>query len=200
MISKLEYYSENIGGLLKSVEVTDASGHPIGQSESIQRVIESLEEIRHAGGKNIFIGNGGSAAIASHMAIDYSKNGRLPSQAFNDGAALTCLGNDLGYENVFAEQVKLFAKPEDQLFAISSSGASPNILGAVSEGRRVGCRVVTLSGFKRDNPLRRMGDLNWYVNSSEYGLVEISHLVICHAILDYQMGWDGTEIRAKDLV
>ena len=198
MISKLGRYSKNIGELLKSVEVTDASGHLIDQSESIQRVIDSLEEVQHAGGKNIFIGNGGSAAIASHMAIDYSKNGRLPSQAFNDGAALTCLGNDLGYENVFAEQVKLFAKPEDQLFAISSSGASPNILGAVSEGRRVGCRVVTLSGFKRDNPLRRMGDLNWYVNSSEYGLVEISHLVICHAILDYQMGWDGIEIGAKD--
>ncbi len=103
MISKLERYSENTGELLKSVEVTDSSGHPIGQSESIQRVIDSLEEVRHAGGKNIFIGNGGSAAIASHMSIDYSKNGRLPSQVFNDGAALNCLGNDLGYENVFSE-------------------------------------------------------------------------------------------------
>ena len=114
----------------------------------------------------------------------------MPAQAFNDGASLTCLGNDLGYEDVFAEQIKLFAKHADQLFAISSSGASPNILKAVNESRRVGCRVVTLSGFRPDNPLRSLGDLNWYVNSTEYGFVEISHLAICHAILDYQMGWN----------
>lgn len=85
------------------------------------------------------------------------------------------------------------------MFAISRSGASPNILGAVSEARRVGCRVVTLSGFKTDNPLRRLDNLNGYVNSSEYGLVEISHLVVCHAILDYQMGWDGTEVGARGI-
>ena len=188
-MSKLDRYTEALVGALKATRVTDSSGYPVGQSESIQLIIDFLQEVRDNGGKNIFIGNGGSAAIASHMAIDYSKNGRLPSQAFNDGASLTCLGNDLGYENVFAEQIKLFAKPVDQLFAISSSGASPNILGAVAEARRVGCRVITLSGFKSDNPLRGMGELNWYVDSLEYGFVEISHLVICHAILDYQMGW-----------
>ena len=140
--------------------------------------------------KNFFIcGNGGSAAIASHMAIDYSKNGRLPSLAFNDGAALTCLGNDLGFENVFAEQLKLHARPGDLVFAISSSGSSPNILAAVQQAQEVDCQVVTLSGFSPDNPLRKEGLLNWYVNSPEYGFVELSHLVICHLILDYQMGW-----------
>jgi len=188
---RLERYAQALGAALTAAQVTDSSGKAVDSSEAIQFIIESLNETRDLGGKNIFIGNGGSAAIASHMAIDYSKNGRLPSQAFNDGASLTCLGNDLGYENVFAEQIKLFAKPLDQLFAISSSGASPNILEAVNEALSLGCRVVTLSGFKPDNPLRSKGDLNWYVNSREYGFVEISHLTICHAILDYQMGWNG---------
>jgi len=187
----LERYAQTLGAALSAAQVTDASGETVDSSEAIQSIIESLQEVRDTGGKNIFIGNGGSAAIASHMAIDYSKNGRLPAQAFNDGASLTCLGNDLGYENVFAEQIKLFAKPVDQLFAISSSGASANILAAVKESRQVGCRVVTLSGFRPDNPLRSLGDLNWYVNSTEYGFVEISHLTICHAILDYQMGWNS---------
>jgi len=187
----LERYAQTLGAALSAAQVTDASGETVDSSEAIQSIIESLQEVRDTGGKNIFIGNGGSAAIASHMAIDYSKNGRLPAQAFNDGASLTCLGNDLGYENVFAEQIKLFAKPVDQLFAISSSGASANILAAVKESRQVGCRVVTLSGFRPDNPLRSLGDLNWYVNSAEYGFVEISHLTICHAILDYQMGWNS---------
>ena len=187
----LERYAQTLGAALSAAQVTDASGETVDSSEAIHSIIESLQEVRDTGGKNIFIGNGGSAAIASHMAIDYSKNGRLPAQAFNDGASLTCLGNDLGYENVFAEQIKLFAKPVDQLFAISSSGASANILAAVKESRQVGCRVVTLSGFRPDNPLRSLGDLNWYVNSTEYGFVEISHLTICHAILDYQMGWNS---------
>ena len=187
----LERYAQTLRVALSAAQVTDSSGVTVDSSDAIQRIIDSLQEVRDAGGKNIFIGNGGSAAIASHMAIDYSKNGRMPAQAFNDGASLTCLGNDLGYEDVFAEQIKLFAKPADQLFAISSSGASPNILKAVNESRRVGCRVVTLSGFRPDNPLRSLGDLNWYVNSTEYGFVEISHLAICHAILDYQMGWNG---------
>ena len=188
-MSTLQVYLESLKGLLSQAEVTDKSGSSVDQNEAIQKIVDALHEVRDSGGKKIFVGNGGSAAIASHMAIDYSKNGRLPSMAFNDGASLTCLGNDLGYENVFAEQIKLFAKPEDQLFAISSSGASANILAAVEQASEAGCRVVTLSGFRPDNPLRSQGDLNWYVRSPEYGFVEISHLVICHAILDIEMGW-----------
>ena len=108
--------------------------------------------------------------------------------SFNDGAALTCLGNDLGYENVFSEQIKLHAKEDDLVVAISSSGSSPNILRAVAAANNCGCTLLTLSGFSSENPLRTMGALNWYVDSNEYGFVEISHLTICHMILDIEMG------------
>ena len=191
MIS-LARYLEDLGGAVGAAEVTNSSGEPSGVDDAISETIKLLDQVRDSGSKNMFVGNGGSAAIASHMAIDYSKNGRLPSLAFNDGPALTCLGNDLGYENVFAEQIKLHARAGDLLFAISSSGASENILAAVRQAKASGCQVITLSGFAPDNPLRGMGDLNWYVKSLEYGFVEISHLVICHAILDYQMGWSGS--------
>ena len=123
------------------------------------------------------------------MAIDYSKNGNLRSQAFNDPAALTCLGNDLGYENVFAKQIDLHARSGDLLVAISSSGNSPNILGGVAEARKRGCKVVTLSGFEEDNGLRSLGDVNFYVPSGEYGFVEITHLALCHVVVDLAMGW-----------
>lgn len=191
MIS-LAQYVEDLGGAVGAAEVTNSSGESSGVDDAISEIIKLLHQVRNSGSKNMFVGNGGSAAIASHMAIDYSKNGRLPSLAFNDGPALTCLGNDLGYENVFAEQIKLHARAGDLLFAISSSGASENILAAVRQAKASGCQVITLSGFAPDNPLRSMGDLNWYVKSLEYGFVEISHLVICHAILDYQMGWSGS--------
>lgn len=135
-----------------------------------------------------FIGNGGSAAIASHMAADWLKAGRFASMCFNDGAALTCLANDLGYENVFRAPLELHARPGDLLFAISSSGRSASILNAVQWAVSHGVFTVTLSGFAPDNPLRSMGNQNIYVPSARYGTVEIAHLAILHAVLDELQG------------
>jgi D-sedoheptulose 7-phosphate isomerase len=129
------------------------------------------------------------------MATDYSKNGNVRSLALNDSSMLTCLGNDLGYERVFAKQIELHARPRDLVIAISSSGRSANILSAVAAARAAKCAVVTLSGFTADNPLRGLGDINFYIASDRYGFVEIGHLTICHAILDFICGLrvpDGT--------
>jgi D-sedoheptulose 7-phosphate isomerase len=158
----------------------------------------SAHSVHYAGNTIIFIGNGGSAGMASHLAIDFSKNGGLRSLAFNDASALTCLGNDLGYENVFAKQLEFHARAGDLLIAISSSGQSANILAAVESARRAKAGVITFSGFGRDNKLRRTGDLNFYVRSCEYGFVEVAHLSLCHAILDLDMGWAST-IEAAQL-
>ena len=141
------------------------------------------------GGKAIFIGNGGSAAIASHMAIDYCKNGGFPGLAFNDAAALTCLANDLGYEQAFAHQISNLGKSEDILIAISSSGASANIIAAAETASSINMKLITLSGFEENNSLRKRGHMNFFVPITEYGFVEITHLVLCHAILDISMGW-----------
>lgn len=135
----------------------------------------------------MFIGNGGSAGIASHMAIDFSKNGSMRATAFNDGAALTCLANDFGYEFAFAKQVEFHAVSGDVLVAISSSGKSKSIVNAVHSARRSGCSVLTYSGFDAGNPLRSMGDVNFYVESHEYGLVELAHASLIHAIVDLKV-------------
>jgi D-sedoheptulose 7-phosphate isomerase len=150
--------------------------------------MELAYQAHAAGNKLIFVGNGGSAAIASHMATDYSKNGNVRSLALNDGSMLTCLGNDLGYAQVFAKQIELHARAGDLVIAISSSGRSENILNAVKAARTAGCTVVTLSGFTPDNPLRGLGDVNFYLASDRYGFVEIGHLTICHAVLDFICG------------
>jgi D-sedoheptulose 7-phosphate isomerase len=104
--------------------------------------------------------------------------------SFNDGALLTCVGNDFGYPHVFEKPIEMFADAGDVLVAISSSGRSENILRAAQAGTRTGCRVITLSGFGPENPLRRLGEVNFYLPSDSYGLVEITHLAICHCILD----------------
>ena len=182
-------YFDTLAELLHGTAVTIHDGTPLSLDQGIDWMRRAATETHACGHKIMFVGNGGSAGISSHMAIDYSKNGGLRATAFNDPAALTCLSNDLGYEQVFAKQIELHLRPGDLLVAISSSGRSPNILNAVAVARAGGCRIVTLSGFGADNPLRRTGDVNFYVESCEYGFVEIAHLSLCHAVLDIEMGW-----------
>ena len=129
-------------------------------------------------------GLGGSAAIASHVVIDLNKAAGVRAVALNDPAALTCLANDLSYQEVFATQIAWHGRPGDVLVAISSSGKSINILQAVEAARAARMRVVTFSGFRGDNPLRLSGDLNFYVPSDRYGFVELAHQILLHAVTD----------------
>jgi D-sedoheptulose 7-phosphate isomerase len=187
--ARVDDYFATLGGLIRGADATNAAGAALPLEAAFEEVRQAAHAAHDAGNKIIFIGNGGSAGIASHLAIDFSKNGSLRALAFNDPSALTCLGNDLGYENVFAKQLDFHARPGDLLIAISSSGRSPNILAAVKMARTRGCRVVTFSGFDAGNELRRTGDVNFYVRSKEYGFVEVAHLALCHAVLDLDMGW-----------
>ena len=189
MSKQTDTYFATLGALPGRVCCHDGDGAELSLDDAIGRFVTLAQGVHEAGNKVMFIGNGGSAGIASHMAIDYSKNGNIRSQAFNDSSALTCLGNDLGYENVFAKQIELHARSDDLLVAISSSGNSANILHGVNQARKSGCKVITLSGFGEDNKLRGRGDINFYVPSQEYGFVEITHLALCHAVVDFAMGW-----------
>ncbi len=181
--SILEYF-EKIPRLFENIGATDAEKRPLKFSEALSTGIELILTHTARGGKLIFIGNGGSAAIASHQAIDYWKNGGMRAIAFNDASLLTCVSNDFGYPQVFAKPIEVFAEPGDVLMAISSSGRSENILLAVEAARQRGCKIITMSGFSEDNPLRLTGDLNFYVCSDSYGHVEIVHLSLCHCMLD----------------
>jgi D-sedoheptulose 7-phosphate isomerase len=187
----IDSYSGKLTSVLRAAAATDAGGRDVAMDAAIEWAVEAARGTTANGCKLIFAGNGGSAAIASHMATDYSKNGGLRAWAMNDGSMLTCLANDFGYEHVFAKQIEFHGRPGDLLVAISSSGQSPNILAAVKAARAIGCTVLTLSGFAPDNPLRRLGDMNLYLESGVYGYVEIGHLVLCHAILDFSVEWSS---------
>lgn len=148
-----------------------------------ERAIELAIE-RLTCGRVYFIGNGGSAAICSHMAADWTKTGGFSAMCFNDGALLTCLANDLGYSESFALPIRRFSESIDLLVAISSSGQSQNVINGVREAQRNGLEVITMSGFDPQNSLRKLGDVNFHVPSRRYGTIEIAHLAICHHILD----------------
>jgi D-sedoheptulose 7-phosphate isomerase len=187
----LDRWIGSLANAMRAAEVTDGASKKLTLEQGCEWVRKAAHQAHDAGNKIIFIGNGGSAGIASHLAIDFSKNGGLRALAFNDPSALTCLGNDLGYENVFAKQLEFHARPGDVLVAISSSGKSPNMLAAVKMARSRDCKVVTYSGFSQTNDLRKTGDVNFYVRGQdmEYGFVEVAHLALCHAVLDIDMGW-----------
>ncbi len=185
-----EYYDKFIR-CIKTIRVTDGHGSLLGFSEGIEAAITLIRSKTDAKNKIMFIGNGGSAAIASHMSVDFWKNGGIRAVAFNDSSLLTCIGNDYGYRHVFEKPVEMFADKGDILVAISSSGRSENILLGVRAAREKGCAVITLSGFDDDNPLSSMGDYNFYVPAKEYGPVEVLHHSICHCILDTLMGIDN---------
>lgn len=130
--------------------------------------------------RTLLIGNGGSAAIAEHIAVDMVK-AKCDAQALTNPVILSCLANDLGYENVFRHQ--LLGASGTVLIAISSSGKSPNIINAAAYAASLGVYVVTMTGFDADNPLRGMGDYNVWVPSHNYGVVECAHLAILHSIV-----------------
>lgn len=135
--------------------------------------------------KVIFIGNGGSNAVASHMAADISKNGGVRAVAFNDLPTITMLGNDYGYENVFSKQLEFYGFGGDVLVAISSSGGSKNILNAAIKAKEKDIRLFTFTGMVRtaQNELKKMGELNFVVPSTDYGIVEIAHLSLIHSVI-----------------
>ena len=106
---------------------------------------------------------------------------------------LTCLGNDFGFEFIFSKQIEFHAREGDVLIAISSSGRSADILRGVEVAKAKGMYVCTFSGFSDDNPLRKTGDLNWYVASGEYGFVKLAHQILIHCALDNKQVLEGND-------
>jgi D-sedoheptulose 7-phosphate isomerase len=189
MQATLGSYFDTLFKATREAECTDGVGTSITMDAASNRVCDLCHAAHNLGRKVIFIGNGGSMGIATHMAVDFSKNGGMRATALGDGAMLTCIGNDFSFEHVFSRQIEWHARDDDLLIAISSSGKSPDILNGVRAARSKGSKVVTFSGFRDDNPLRKSGDINFYIRAQEYGFVEVAHQAILHAILDIDMGW-----------
>jgi len=163
---------------------TDAGGNAFDIELGIHKIIQQLTYNREQENSVYLIGNGGSAGIASHALTDFLNVCRLRAFTLHDSSLITCMANDFGYENAYARIVNTVLRPGDTLIAISSSGKSANICNAAKMATEMGGVVVTLSGFHQDNPLRQLGDINVWLDSSDYGMVEIGHSFVLHNIAD----------------
>jgi D-sedoheptulose 7-phosphate isomerase len=174
--------TSSFASVIDSLVVTSADLNSASPDTALEDIVDALDRNRAA---SVFvIGNGGSAAVAAHIVNDFVNMGKLRALTLHDPSVLTCLANDYGYENAYARMVTTLARKGDMLIAISSSGKSKNICNAVEAAKAAGARTVTLSGFSTDNPLRRLGDVNIWVPSEDYGMVEIAHLFILHNLSD----------------
>ena len=178
-------YLERLSQLMLTVEVTDRSGGTLSLNEGSERAVETILSVGSASRKVMLVGNGGSAAIVSHMHNDLCKAVGVRALVFTEQPLLTALSNDHGYESAFERPVDLWAESGDLIVAVSSSGRSESILGPVRTALKRGCQVITFSGFSPDNPLRGVGDLNFYVDSYAYGYVETAHAALLHFVTDH---------------
>ena len=173
-------YFESVGQKLNSIDPTQ-----------LEQAASMVWAAHKAGKKVIIAGNGGSAAMASHVAVDFTKAASIRAINFNEADLITCFANDYGYEHWVEKALEAYADSGDLAILISSSGKSQNILNAAEKANEMGLSVITVSGFLTDNPLRKLGDLNLWVDSTEYNIVEMTHHVWLVAIIDYLIETSG---------
>jgi len=148
-------------------------------------IAQILQKIKKNKKKVILVGNGGSAAMASHVSVDLTKMCKIRAINFNEADLLTCFSNDYGYENWVQKALSSYADKGDLLICISSSGESKNIINGANFAKKIGCRVVTLTGFNKKNKVRKIGHINLWLNSKNYNLIEMTHHVWLLSIVDF---------------
>ena len=167
-------YFETISKGLKSID-----------SAQLEQATAMVCTAHQSSKKIIVVGNGGSAAMASHVAVDFTKAAGIRAINFNEADLITCFANDYGYERWVEKALEAYSDPGDLVILISSSGKSPNMLNGAREAKAMDLSLVTVSGFSADNPIRKLGDLNLWVDSTAYNIVEMTHHVWLVAIIDY---------------
>jgi len=170
--------------LQKYLKLYDSLINEPSAVDELINIKEIFQKASQDGKKVILAGNGGSAAMASHVAVDITKNAGIRAMTFNEYDLITTLANDYGYENWISKGIELYYNPGDIVVLISASGQSKNVLIAAKTAQTLGLQTITFSGFKDSNPLKTLGDINLWVNSKIYNVVEMTHHIWLLAIVD----------------
>ncbi len=166
-------YSKSIFNLILNID-----------DKLFKKSINLIKKTHKQEGKVYIVGNGGSSSIASHVSVDFAKVARVNSSTFNNANLITCFANDYGYENWVVEAIKAYLNKNDMMILISSSGTSKNIVNAAKYCKKNSIQLITLSGFKKNNPLSKCGNVNFHINSNQYNFIEMSHHIILVYLVD----------------
>ena len=162
-------------------------------SDEIKKKLINLKKIFITTKKNrkkiLIFGNGGSAAIASHFSVDLTKNAKIRCTNYNESDLITCFSNDFGYERWVEMAIKYYGNKGDVLIVISSSGKSKNMINACIAGRKKKfSKIITLTGHLVNNPVKKLGDINLWVNSKAYNYIENIHQFWLLSLVDLVIG------------
>jgi D-sedoheptulose 7-phosphate isomerase len=153
--------------------------------KDLLKIIQIIKKIKKNKKKVILVGNGGSAAMASHVSVDLTKMCKIRAVNFNEADLLTCFANDYGYENWVQKAIASYADKGDLLICISSSGESKNIINGAKFAKKIGCKLITLTGFDKKNKVRKIGHVNLWLDSKNYNLIEMTHHIWLLSIVDF---------------
>ena len=174
------FIDDYLEGYKKALLQTDVSETMIAVKTLLLKTQQNRKKV-------IVVGNGGSAAISSHVSVDLTKQAGIRTVNFNETDLITCFANDYGYENWVAKAIEFYGDERDVAILISSSGKSNNMINAAAQANKMGIHVITLTGFERDNPLRKLGKLNFWLDSRAYNIIENTHqiwlLMVCDLII-----------------
>lgn len=165
--------------------------------DSLEKARKKILKVKKSDKKLIFFGNGASSSISSHAALDFTKQAKVRSSTFHDPAYITAISNDLGYENWIKETLKSYCDKKDLVFFISVSGESPNILKGAEFANENNIDFITFTGKKSNNSLRKKGDLNFWVDSEAYNIVEGIHMIWITTLVDMIIGKSVYKVDGK---
>lgn len=174
-------YNQDLSNLLNDINIKD-----------LNKSIELIKRVKKKDAKIILAGNGGSAALSSHVAVDFTKTTKIRATNFNEADLITCFANDYGYENWLSQALKSYAKKDDLVILVSSSGQSKNMINAANFCKKQKISLITFTGFSKTNNLRKLGKINFWCDSKSYNKVEMTHHVWLLMIVDYMIKFKST--------
>lgn len=180
LLSRIKKFSQ----IIELTQITNKQNHAYDLEVGIVFLQDRLLQLKKDNRSLYIVGNGGSAGIAAHASTDFFNVAKIRATTLHESSLLTCMANDFGYENAVARMLAQLLNPDDIVIAISSSGQSMNMRNAATIAGEKGAYVVTLTGFNMNNPLRNLGHTNIWLDSDDYGFVEVGHQFILHNIVD----------------
>ena len=194
----LDNFNKGINKVI--LEIENKSRTP---DEFLDSLISETKKVKETSGRLFFFGNGASSSFANHMALDWSKNGKIPARVLSDSSLLTALSNDYSFEESFTEFAKINdLSKNDFVVTISSSGNSPNIVSLLKYAAEIGVKTFALNGLKEDNKSRKIANYSVFYDFKTYGMVECAHQLYLHLWLDSYMDiyeWEKIESQNMNI-
>ena len=182
-MDKQKYLKEYFNDLRKIIDFDNK------KIQDLISVSEILLKTNNNGKKTLIFGNGGSAAIASHFSVDLTKNARVRCVNYNESDLITCFSNDFGYEKWVEKCIEYYGNEQDVVILISAGGNSQNMLnGAKKAKEKKFNKIITFTGNKKDNELSKLGDINFWIDSKAYNLIENAHQALLLSLVDLIIG------------